>query len=332
MKFMNKYIFASLFVSAAVLTGCEYEDTETLSEEASAEAVGAHFAEDAEFGDSTVVVVRPGTGKFDIALCRANANGAATVPVVLLKQDKDENGQAFCTVPTAFNFADKALEAPFTVNYTEHCAFLKPYTMQLQVNEGKKDHPYAAGYTTFLYTLIQDYTWKAYATVFSETPAGQDKLSDEPVQLSIQRAANYYTKEDSAAVEKDNLKDFFYIPSVYGGEDGFRFLLDSKTHTSAEVVNSSNILCRDAVGIPMETKLATGKEKDGKTVYLEVTSVTVVPEGSDVIEDGMKISVRKVTVTSDLYAGEDAVTPYAVNKTVFEMTFTEKVPDQITEQ
>lgn len=324
MKLINNFILILLITPVIGLTSCRYEDTETVSPEASLDAIGAYFE-----ANSNSIKVRPGAGSFEIALNRANANDAVSIDVETLSNDKLDNDVDFCTLPTAFSFNDGEYTTSYDVTYNAECVFQQSYSFTLQIMDGAKDHPYAAGYTSTEYTMTLDYDWEKHSSVFTETEEGEDKLSSEPYQITVQRATNYYTEEELETVGKNNQKDFIYVPAVYGGEAGFQFFLDTGTHLNTELLSRTNVLANNIYGIPVKVKKGTGIEKGDNEIYLMVKSVSSEKVGEDTLdeENNTMTCIRKITVVSTLYDG-DTENVYADNsKTVFTLTFVDKIEE-----
>ena len=152
---LNKFFFGLLMTPAVMMVGCsDYEDTEVVSPEANADAVGAYFEK-----NSNPVKLLPGKTSFNITLKRASGGDAVNVPFKVV-----ENKNDFFELPVnQFAFeAGKQSSTPIAVSFNiDNAVFQKNDTLYLQVLDGVKDHLYAAGYTDTMYPFVIDYTWKS---------------------------------------------------------------------------------------------------------------------------------------------------------------------------
>lgn len=155
---LNKFLLSLLIVPALTLASCsDYEDTEVVSPEAEAAAIGGNFK-----AAATTVVAKPGTTTFKLTLNRVNTKDAVTIPVTVTKCDDVTAGVKFCDQPTAFVFAAGEAKATIELGYNIACKFQKTYSMSLSIGDGK-DHPYALGTSSTKVSFTIDYTWKTLA-------------------------------------------------------------------------------------------------------------------------------------------------------------------------
>ena len=93
--------------------------------------------------------------EFEVSLLRANADGAATVPVTTV----DESG--LFTVPANAEFADGSYEALIKVSFDRTSLEVgKDYSITLNVPE----NPIQGKNEAFTLTVNRDYEWELYAT------------------------------------------------------------------------------------------------------------------------------------------------------------------------
>lgn len=197
MKLNKLNIWILLFIGASVFCGCgEYEDTETASPQADANAIGAYFEEETQD-----VQVTPDSLSFEITMNRANPIGATTINVI--SQMKTN----FCTAPTSFVFEDEKYSVTNTVPFeVSECTFQKPDTLIVKIDADSKDHIYGAGYLETKVYFVVDYTWKD-----SITTTAVDKYisSDEaPFPVTVQVATDYDKKKNKTTTLV-RLPDYF---------------------------------------------------------------------------------------------------------------------------
>lgn len=183
MKIENLYI-GLMFTSASILTGCgEYEDTETTSPQADANAIGANFASEMQNAQVT-----PDSISFDMAMNRVNPEGAKVIKVNTLK-----NTNTFCTPPTEFNFEDGKMATKKTVLYDiSKCTFQKPDTLTIKIDADAKDHIYGDGYLQTSVAFVVDYTWKDSIDAIVH----DEYISSENFPAKVQVAMDFDKKKE----------------------------------------------------------------------------------------------------------------------------------------
>ena len=307
---LNILLFGLSLVSGALLAGCgDYEDVETVSPEADADAIGAYFAENEQS-----FVLAPEANDFSLLLNRANSEGSTTVQVTTV-----DAGTVFTNIPTAFQFADGEMEsAAVKVGYDkDKVVFQLPDMLQLQIPA--KDHPYADGYTSTSVDLTVDYTWvdSVASVVVKDEYIGTEET--DQFLVSVQIAKNF----DSDGKNPKN-KTLIRIKDLYStagkaqaaGFAHLQFTLNKDYDASSAALLTS----ADIEGIKIRTELETGvtenytvteggeEVKKALPVYMEVKSVAC----ADAAGDAETIN-RSFTVTSELYVKYNGV-EYQVNK------------------
>lgn len=182
---LDKLYIGLLFTSASFMVGCsEYEDTETTSPQADANAIGANFAKEMQS-----IKVTPDTKTFDITMNRINTEG---VKVINVKTNKNTNN--FCTTPpTAFTFEDGETTAKQSVSYNiEQCTFQKPDTLTLKIDAEAKDHIYGDGYLQTSVSFVVDYTWKDSIDAIVH----DEYISSENFPAKVQVAMDFDKKKE----------------------------------------------------------------------------------------------------------------------------------------
>ena len=304
---LNKLLFVLLMTPAVMLVGCsDYEDTETISEAASADAMGAYFAK-----SSQSVSLLPGeTNISSLVLSRLNTASASSVALKVLKNDNN-----VFSVPAAAQFeAEKSNSAAIQLTMNPNfIVFQKAASVSIQIQDGKKDHPYVTGYTSTAVSATVDYKWaKNATTMLHDTYA---ETADEGVLGSVM---TYLIADESGSRLAVRVPDLFYS------------LGKSKDAANATII-STEFFANEGITLKVEDELSTGMTKtiNNKTynIYMKVKSVAVnVISDSEPVKDSENGTVttayeRKFIVTSELYMREgDNATKYKVEDVLAEGT------------
>ncbi len=193
---LDKLYIGLLFTSASFMVGCsEYEDTETTSPQADANAIGANFAK--EMQD---IVVTPDAETFDITMNRVNPTGEKVINVKNVRIDNN-----FCNPATQFKFEDGKMNAKNVVNYDiSKCTFQKPDTLVMKIDADAKDHIYGDGYLQTTISFVVDYTWKDSI----KTTAKDNYISSDAFPVTVQVATDY-DKNKKKSTTFVRLPDYF---------------------------------------------------------------------------------------------------------------------------
>lgn len=197
---LNKYLLGLLIAPALVFTGCsEYEDTEIVSPQADAQALGANFS-----AATTTIVAHPDDTSFKLTLNRVNTEEAVTIPVTVVSCSEVTTGVKFCDQPTVFVFAAGEASASVKLNFNPACKFQKTYKMVLTIGD-EKDHPYAAGTASTTVSFSRDFKWVALGQpVIIENNGWLGE--DAGILVPVEWASNY--KDDSG-------KMLFRLKAIY---------------------------------------------------------------------------------------------------------------------
>ncbi|MBM6865604.1 hypothetical protein H6A66_10555 [Bacteroides caecigallinarum] len=195
---LDKLYIGLLFTSASFMVGCsEYEDTETTSPQADANAIGANFAKETQ-----TIKVAPDTKTFDITMNRVNPTGEKVINVKNVRIDNN-----FCNPATQFKFEDGKMSAKNVVNYDiSKCTFQKPDTLTIKIDADAKDHIYGDGYLQTSVAFVVDYTWKdSIKTTAVDEYISSDKA---PFPVTVQIATDYDKKKNKTTTLV-RLPDYF---------------------------------------------------------------------------------------------------------------------------
>lgn len=285
---LNKFFFGLLTIPAFALTGCgEYEDVDTFSPEADADATGAFFSESAS--SETLV---PGETSFEAILNRAVSGSTASIPVdVTLNADN-----FFSLSAQAFSFdAESQESAPIAVSFAEAaCTFQKTYELGLQVLDGEKDHIYADGYANTVISMVVDYEWADFSSTMV-TDSYSDP-EDETGKLATVQVAENFNGGTDAAGQATLLR----IPDLFStigaarnaGNANIQFVVDA-SHKNPQILDEAYFSSK-GIGLKVETELNTGMTlaPDAETelpVLMQVTGI----EASDATDgNGVTYSVN----------------------------------------
>lgn len=217
---LDKLYIGLLFTSASFMVGCsEYEDTETTSPQADANAIGANFAEETQD-----IVVTPDAKTFDITMNRVNPTGEKVINVKNVRIDND-----FCSPATQFKFEDGKMSAKNVVNYNiSKCTFQKPDTLVMKIDADAKDHIYGDGYLQTTISFVVDYTWK---DSIKTTAVDKYISSDEaPFPVTVQVATDY-DKDNDKSTTLVRLPDYFKNAgkTTTEGAAHIQFVVDNET-------------------------------------------------------------------------------------------------------
>lgn len=195
---LDKLYIGLLFTSASFMVGCsEYEDTETTSPQADANAIGANFAEETQD-----IVVTPDAKTFDITMNRVNPTGEKVINVKNVRIDND-----FCSPATQFKFEDGKMSAKNVVNYNiSKCTFQKPDTLVMKIDADAKDHIYGDGYLQTTISFVVDYTWKDSIKTTAEDKYISSDGAAFPVTVQV---ATDYDKDKKKSTTLVRLPDYF---------------------------------------------------------------------------------------------------------------------------
>lgn len=302
---LNKFFFGLLMTPAVMMVGCsDYEDTEVVSPEANADAVGAYFEK-----NSNPVKLLPGKISFNITLKRASAGDAVNVPFKVV-----ENKNDFFELPVnQFAFeAGKQSSTPIAVSFNiDNAVFQKNDTLYLQVLDGVKDHLYAAGYTDTMYPFVIDYTWKSDSLAstmvkdkYANTFNGEGTLATVEIAKDFEvvktNPSPDYTKNSLVRIPS-----FFATigKSKVAGEDHIQFVVD-KDHKNPQFL-TTKYLADKGISLKVNTvELETGMtqkfaEKKEYPICMDLVSIVV-----DETANAAAATTDNVTyqVTYNLYA------------------------------
>lgn len=272
---LDKLYIGLLFTSASFMVGCsEYEDTETTSPQADANAIGANFAEETQD-----IVVTPDAKTFDITMNRVNPTGEKVINVKNVRIDND-----FCSPATQFKFEDGKMSAKNVVNYNiSKCTFQKPDTLVMKIDADAKDHIYGDGYLQTTISFVVDYTWK---DSIKTTAVDKYISSDEaPFPVTVQVATDY-DKDNDKSTTLVRLPDYFKNAgkTTTEGAAHIQFVVDNSDRLSPKLI-WDNTISADFGDLKFnDSKIETGishivEGKDGKEnktydVYMRNLSIS----------------------------------------------------------
>lgn len=278
MKFDKLYIVV-LFTSAYFMVGCsEYEDTETTSPQADANAIGANFAKEMQS-----VKVTPDKKSFDIAMNRINPDGAKVIKV---KTNKNTNN--FCTPPAEFAFEEGKTTSKQSVSFDiRECTFQKPDTVTLKIDADAKDHIYGDGFLQTSVAMVVDYTWKDSI----KTTAKDNYISSDAFPVTVQVATDY-DKDKNKSTTLVRLPDYFKNAgkTTTDGAAHIQFVVNNGDRKDPKLIWDNDLSSNfggikfntDEIetGIPYVVN-GTGDKKD-KTydVYMRGLDITVIDEST----------------------------------------------------
>lgn len=290
---LNKFFFGLLMAPAVMMVGCsDYEDTEALSPEADADAVGAYFDKNANS-----VTLSPEETSFEIALKRASFSEAVNVPVTVI----DNKNNFFTLSANQFVFdAEKQTSNPITVTFDlSKVELQKQYSLGLQVADGVKDHLYGAGYTDTKYSFAVDYDWVSdslAATMVKDVYAGT--FDEEGTLASVEIAKDFEVNEeaDSPDYTKNSLvriSSFFASigKTKSAGDDHIQFVVD-KDHKNPQFLTTEYLRDNDDIQLIVNTtKLETGMTKKiGEKEYpvcMDLVNITVDSQNTTTSTDNV---------------------------------------------
>ena len=292
---LNKFFFGLLTIPALALTACsDYEDVDTFSPEADADATGAFFSKSTSSNTLT-----PGKTSFEVVLNRAISGSTASIPVTVTKNDKD----FFSLSAASFSFdAESQTSTPIIVSFDETtCTFQEPDTLGLQVLGGEKDHTYADGYASTTISMVVDYQWVDSLQVMLTNTY----VSDEAALTTVQIAKNFDTEAELATQKQTLLQ----VPGLVGNAN-VQFVVDANHDSPAEI---GTYFTDNGIALNVRTELETGMtltlSDEAKTklpVFMKVTRLTA----SDV-----SASKATYTIEYNLYAKDEKTgTTYKVQK------------------
>lgn len=213
---INKFLLSLLIVPTLTFVGCSsYEDTEVISPEAEASAIGTYFDTEQEVD----FVSKPGDeGTVTLTLYRLNTKDAVTVPVTVTSCSEVAPGVPFCEQPVSFSFAAGAEVSTIELACSPICEFQKTYSLEVSIAE--KDHPYVGGATSVVATFTVDYKWKRLAKpVILENNGWVNGGILAPVEW----ATNYEDKATGNLLFKVGA---FYANAGIGTKGDLQFFLD----------------------------------------------------------------------------------------------------------
>lgn len=336
MKIEDLYI-GLMFTSASILTGCgEYEDTETTSPQADANAIGANFASEMQNAQVT-----PDSISFDMAMNRVNPEGAKVIKVNTLK-----NTNTFCTPPTEFNFEDGKMATKKTVMYDiSKCTFQKPDTLTIKIDADAKDHIYGDGYLQTSIAFVVDYTWKdSIKTTAIDEYISSDKA---PFPVTVQIATDYDKKKNKTTTLV-RLPDYFKNAgkTTKDGAANIQFAVNNSDRKNPQLI--WNISNNDFGGLKfnkdkIETGIShivegTGDEED-KTYDVYMKGLSISENTSSDASTTAEAEEETIDVTYkleyELYYKDDEGVEHNIDETTtkYSSEFTIKFPktsDSIT--
>lgn len=275
---LDKLYIGLLFTSASFMVGCsEYEDTETTSPQADANAIGANFAKETQD-----IVVTPDAETFDITMNRVNPTGEKVINVKNVRIDNN-----FCNPATQFKFEDGKMSAKNVVNYDiSKCTFQKPDTLVMKIDADAKDHIYGDGYLQTTISFVVDYTWKD-----SIKTTAKDKYisSDEAAFPVTVQVATDYDKDNDKSTTLVRLPDYFKNAgkTTTEGAAHIQFVVDKEDRKSPKLIWELSGDDKDFGNLKFnDNKIETGMshivegegDKEDKTydVYMKELSISVV--------------------------------------------------------
>lgn len=281
---LNKFLLSLLIAPALTLASCsDYEDSEVVSPEADAAAIGANFS-----AAATAVIAKPGTTTFKLTLNRVNTKDAATIPVTVKSCDDVTTGVKFCEQPKAFLFAAGEAKATIELGYNAACEFQKTYKMVLSIGDAK-DHPYASGTSSTVVSFSIDYIWKKLA----QPVVLENGWYNGGILAPVEWASNYEDKATGNMLFRINA---LYASAGIGSAGHLQFLLN-------EDYDPAGMFTSVPAGYD-PTMIKTGAQDKDKNAYL--LDVTGFTRG---IEDGEPTNVY--TFTYDVYYKKDEVATVA---------------------
>lgn len=220
---LNNYILGLLVAPALMFVGCsDYEDTDTVSPEADASAIGANFT-----SASTSVTMHPDKSSYTLTMNRVNTTNAATIQVTVTAIDTVASGAKFCDQPSEFVFAAGESTASVTLNVSSECLLQKTYTMSLKLGDSK-DHIYAAGTSSTTVSFTKDYEWVTLgqSVVLEE---GWYSVGEEAgISASVDWASDYTDNDGNMLVRIESLyANAFSSVNTSVAPGHFQFLLNS---------------------------------------------------------------------------------------------------------
>ncbi len=224
---LDKLYIGLLFTSASFMVGCsEYEDTETTSPQADANAIGANFAKETQ-----TIKVAPDTKTFDITMNRVNPTGEKVINVKNVRIDNN-----FCNPATQFKFEDGKMSAKNVVNYDiSKCTFQKPDTLVMKIDADTKDHIYGDGYLQTTISFVVDYTWKDSI----KTTAVDKYISSDGAAFPVTvQVATDYDKDNDKSTTLVRLPDYFKNAgkTTTEGAAHIQFVVDKEDRKSPKLI------------------------------------------------------------------------------------------------
>lgn len=224
---LDKLYIGLLFTSASFMIGCsEYEDTETTSPQADANAIGANFAKETQD-----IVVTPDAETFDITMNRVNPTGEKVINVKNVRIDNN-----FCNPATQFKFEDGKMSAKNVVNYDiAKCTFQKPDTLVMKIDADAKDHIYGDGYLQTTISFVVDYTWKDSIKTTAEDKYISSDGAAFPVTVQV---ATDYDKDKKKSTTLVRLPDYFKNAgkTTTEGAAHIQFVVDKEDRKSPKLI------------------------------------------------------------------------------------------------
>ena len=308
---LDKLYIGLLFTSASFMVGCsEYEDTETTSPQADANAIGANFAKETQD-----IKVTPDAETFDITMNRVNPTGEKVINVKNVRIDNN-----FCNPATQFKFEDGKMNAKNVVNYDiSKCTFQKPDTLVMKIDADAKDHIYGDGYLQTTISFVVDYTWKD-----SIKTTAKDKYisSDEAAFPVTVQVATDYDKDNDKSTTLVRLPDYFKNAgkTTTEGAAHIQFVVNNETRLNPTLIWSLSGDDKDFGNLKFnDSKIETGMsyivegegDKKDKTydVYMRGLSIlgvtsTASTASDDSDEDEETVDVD-YTLTYELFYKDD---------------------------
>lgn len=307
---LDKLYIGLLFTSASFMIGCsEYEDTETTSPQADANAIGANFAEETQD-----IVVTPDAETFDITMNRVNPTGEKVINVKNVRIDNN-----FCNPATQFKFEDGKMSAKNVVNYDiSKCTFQKPDTLVMKIDADAKDHIYGDGYLQTTISFVVDYTWKDSI----KTTAKDNYISSDAFPVTVQVATDY-DKDKKKSTTLVRLPDYFKNAgkTTTEGAAHIQFVVNNETRLNPTLIWSLSgddkdfgelQFNKDEIETGMSYIVEGEGDKKDKTydVYMkglsisgvESTASTTASEDSDEDEETVDVDY---TLEYELYYKDD---------------------------
>lgn len=299
---LDKLYIGLLFTSASFMVGCsEYEDTETTSPQADANAIGANFAK--EMQD---IVVTPDAETFDITMNRVNPTGEKVINVKNVRIDNN-----FCNPATQFKFEDGKMNAKNVVNYDiSKCTFQKPDTLVMKIDADAKDHIYGDGYLQTTISFVVDYTWKDSI----ETTAKDKYISSDGAAFPVTvQVATDYDKDNDKSTTLVRLPDYFKNAgkTTTEGSAHIQFVVNKNDRKNPQLIWELSDEDNDFRGLNFnKTEIETGMsyivegegDKKNKTydVYMKGLSISVVTSTASTTSEDTDEDEETVDVTYKL--------------------------------